>query len=230
MNQFERLELLIGEKINLIKTKRVLILGLGGVGSYATEALVRSGIQNFVIVDNDIIVESNLNRQLMTNVHNIGNYKTDEIEKRILSINPKCSIKKINKFITLDNIGELFSDNIDYVVDACDTITIKLELIRICKRKNIKLISSMGTGNKMDPSRLKIVDIRNTSYDPIAKIIRKMVKDERIKGKVYVVCSDEKPRVKINKTIPSNSFVPATSGLLCASYVINDIVGDIVEK
>ena len=109
------------------------------------------------------------------------------------------------------NIEELFSDNIDYVVDACDTITIKLELIRICKRKNIKLISSMGTGNKMDPSRLKIVDIRNTSYDPIAKITRKMVKDERIKGKVYVVCSDEKPRVKINKTIPSNSFVQATS-------------------
>lgn len=230
MNQFERLELLVGNKIELIKTKRVLILGLGGVGSYAIEALVRSGIKNFVIVDNDVIAESNLNRQLMTNIYNIGNYKTDEIEKRILSINPECSVKKINEFITLNNIDKLFLDNIDYVVDACDTITIKLELIRICKMKNIKLISSMGTGNKMDPSKLKIVDIRNTSYDPIAKIIRKMVKDENIKGKVYVICSDEKPCVKVNKIIPSNSFVPATAGLLCASFVINDIVGDIIEK
>ena len=107
MNQFERLELLVGNKIELIKTKRVLILGLGGVGSYAIEALVRSGIKNFVIVDNDVIAESNLNRQLMTNIYNIGNYKTDEIEKRILSINPECSVKKINEFITLNNIDKL---------------------------------------------------------------------------------------------------------------------------
>lgn len=227
MNQFERLELLIGNKINDIHSKTVLIIGLGGVGSYAVEALVRSGIENFIIVDNDVIVLSNLNRQLMTNYSNIGNFKTDEIEKRILDINPNSKVKKITSFITLDNINELFNQNIDYVVDACDTLTVKLELIRICKRKNIKLISSMGTGNKMDPSRLKIMDIRKTSYDPIAKKVRKMVKDENIKGKVMVVCSDEKPVVKIKDAIPSNSFVPATAGLLCASYVINDIVGDI---
>ena len=226
MVQFERLELLIKDKIKEIYSKSVLIIGLGGVGSYAVEALIRSGIHNITIVDNDIISISNLNRQLMTNQNNIGKYKTDEIEKRILSINPNCKIKKLNKFITLKNINELFDKQYDYIVDACDTVTVKLELIRISKQKNIKLISSMGTGNKMDPSRLKIMDIRKTSYDPIAKIIRKMVKDEKIKGKVMVVCSDELPYTKITKEIPSNSFVPATAGLLCASYIINDIIGD----
>lgn len=226
MNQFERLELLIGDKINDIQKKKVLVIGLGGVGSYATEALIRSGICNITIVDNDRVTLSNLNRQLMTYHSNIGNFKTDEIEKRILSINPNCKVTKVTKFIDLNNINELFNSNYDYIVDACDTITVKLELIRISKRKNIKLISSMGTGNKMDPSKLKIMDIRKTNYDKIAKIIRKMVKDEKIKGKVMVVSSDEEGYVKVKDTIPSNSFVPATSGLLCASYIINDIVGD----
>lgn len=223
---FERLELLIGSKINDIKNKKVLVIGLGGVGSYAVEALVRSGIQNIIIVDNDVISLSNLNRQLITYQDNIGKYKTDELEKRIKSINPNCRVKKITKYINLDNIYELFEENIDYIVDACDTISVKIELIRICKNKNIKLISSMGTGNKMDPSRLKIMDIRKTNYDPLAKKIRKVVKDEKIKGKVMVVCSDEQRKVKIDKEIPSNSFVPATAGLLCASFIINDIVGD----
>jgi len=226
MNQFERLELLIKDKINDIYNKSVLVIGLGGVGSYAVEALIRSGIQDITIVDNDTISITNLNRQLMTYHNNIGEFKTDEIEKRILSINPKCKKKKIKKFITLENINEIFNKNYDYIVDACDTITVKLELIRISKRKNIKLISCMGTGNKMDPSRLKITDVRKTSYDPIAKIIRKMVKDEKMKGKVMVVCSDEAGYTKVNGIIPSNSFVPATAGLLCASFVINDIVGD----
>lgn len=226
MNQFERLELLIGDKINKIHSKHVLVIGLGGVGSYAVEALIRSGIENITIVDKDVIDITNLNRQLMTTFDNIGKYKTDEIEKRIISINPNCKVKKITKNIDLNNIDELFIDNIDYVVDACDTLSVKMELIRICKRKDIKLISSMGTGNKMDPSRLKIMDIKKTNYDPLAKKMRKMLRDEKINGKVMVVCSDEQPNVKINKIIPSNSFVPATSGLLCASYIINDIVGE----
>lgn len=227
MGQFERLELLVHEKINDIYNKKVLIIGLGGVGSYAVEALARSGISNLIIVDNDTISLSNLNRQLMSYHNNIGKFKTDEIEKRILSINPNAKVKKITEFIDLNNINKLFETEIDYVVDACDTLIVKLELIRICKRKNIKLISSMGTGNKMDPTKLRIMDIRKTSYDPIAKKIRKMVKDEKINGKVMVVCSDEQGKVKIDKEIPSNSFVPATAGLLCASYVINDIVGDL---
>ena len=227
MNQFQRLELLIHEKINEIYNKTILIIGLGGVGSYAVEALVRSGISNLIIVDNDTISISNLNRQLMTYHSNIGNFKTDEIEKRILDINPNINIKKYTEFIDMNNINKLFENHIDYVIDACDTLIVKLELIRICKKRNIKLISCMGTGNKMDPSKLKIMDIRKTSYDPLAKKIRKMVKDEKINGKVIVVCSDEEPNVKIDKEIPSNSFVPATAGLLCASYVINDIVGDL---
>lgn len=226
MPQFERLRLLVKDKLDDIQNKKVLIIGLGGVGSYAVEALIRSGIQNITIVDNDIISYSNLNRQLMTNINNIGKFKTDEIEKRILTINPKCKVNKINKFITLENINELFYDNFDYIVDACDTITVKLELIRISKSKNIKLISCMGTGNKMDPTRLKIMDIRKTNYDPIAKIVRKMVKNEKIKGKVMVVCSDEGSYTKVDKIIPSNSFVPSVAGLLCASFIINDIVGD----
>ena len=226
MDQFERLELLIGDKINNIYDTSVLVIGLGGVGSYAVEALIRSGIHDITIVDNDTISLTNLNRQLMTYQNNIGKLKTDEIEKRILSINPNCKINKINKFITLENINKIFYKDYDYIVDACDTITVKLELIRISKRKNIKLISCMGTGNKMDPSKLKIIDVRKTSYDPIAKIIRKMVKDEKIKGKVMVVCSDEEKFTKVTDKIPSNSFVPATAGLLCASFVINDIVGE----
>ena len=228
MNQFERLELLIHDKIKEIYKKNVLIIGLGGVGSYAVEALVRSGISNLIIVDNDTISLSNLNRQLMTYHHNIGNFKTDEIEKRILSINPNCNIKKITEFIGLTNINTLFTEQIDYVIDACDTLIVKQELIRICKRKNIKLISSMGTGNKMDPSKLKIMDIRKTNYDPIAKKIRKMVKDERINKKIMVVCSEEVPYTKVDKIIPSNSFVPATAGLLCTDYIINDILKDSV--
>ena len=226
MDQFDRIKLLIGDKFDNIKSKKVLIIGLGGVGSYAVEALIRSGIENITIVDSDKIEITNLNRQLMTYQNNIGNYKTDEIEKRILDINPKVKVKKVTEFITLDNINKLFNDKYDYIIDACDTITIKLELIRISKKINIKLISCMGTGNKMDPSKLKIIDIRKTKYDKIAKIVRKMVKDEKISGKVMVVCSDEEGYTKVSNTIPSNSFVPATAGLLCASYVINDIVGD----
>lgn len=226
MNQFERLELLIGDKISIIKSKKVLILGLGGVGSYCVEALVRSGIQDITIVDNDIIDISNLNRQLMTNIYNIGMFKTDEIEKRILSINPNCSITKITKYIDLNNIDELFNKTYDYVVDACDSLKVKFELIKICKKNDIKLISCMGTGNKMNPSKLKIMDIRETSYDPLARKLRKMIKDEKISGKVMVVCSDEMGYTTYKDKIPSCSFVPSVAGLLCASYVINDIVGD----
>lgn len=226
MKEFERLELLIKDKINDIYKKNILIIGLGGVGSYAVESLIRSGIMSITIVDNDVIDISNLNRQLMTYQSNIGKNKTDEIEKRILTINPNCKVTKINNFITLNNINELFNVEYDYIIDACDTISVKMELIRISKKKNIKLISCMGTGNKMNPSKLKIMDIRKTTYDPIAKIIRKMVRDERIKGNVTVVCSDELPYTSVKKIIPSNSFVPATAGLLCASFIINDIVGE----
>lgn len=221
----ERLELQIGkEKINNIKNKTVLIIGLGGVGGYALESLVRSGVENLIIVDSDIIEETNLNRQLISLYSNIGKYKVDEFEKRIKDINPKAKITKINKFITEKNIDILFNGNIDYIVDACDTIKTKEQIIRECIKRNIKLISCMGMGRKIDPTKIQITDIRKTSYDPIAKAIRKMVKDEKIKEKIIVISSTEQP-LESKKHISSNSFVPGVAGLMCASYVINDIIG-----
>ena len=228
MEQFTRFELLVGDNVNVIKNKTVLIIGLGGVGGYAVESLARSGIEHIILVDNDVIDITNINRQIISTLDNVGSYKTEEWKKRINLINPSCKVDIINDFITHSNITILFNQKIDYIVDACDTIETKKEIIRQCLKRNIKLISSMGTGNKMDSSKLKIVDIRKTSYDPIAKKIRKMVKDEKINKKIMVVCSDEISYTKINKTIPSNSFVPATAGLLCTNYIINDILKDSV--
>lgn len=224
MEQLKRLELLVGnEKIKKINDTKVLVLGLGGVGSYALEAIVRSGIGNIVIVDYDKIDITNLNRQLMTNHNNIGLLKTEVWKDRIKSINPSCNVEIVNKKLTKEDVKELFKYNIDYVIDACDTVDVKKELIPLCHENKVKLISSMGTGNKFDPSRLKIMDIRKTSYDPLAKSIRKFVVENKIKYKVNVVCSDELP-LKVSNPIGSTAFVPATSGLLCASFVINDII------
>lgn len=223
MEQLQRLELMIGDKINDIVNTKVLVLGLGGVGSYAVEALVRSGIGSIVLVDYDNIDITNLNRQLMTTHENIGKPKTSILETRIKSINPNCSVEIIADKITMNNIDDIYNKNVDYIIDACDTLEVKKNLISNCKHKNIKLISCMGTGNKFDPTRLKISDIRKTSYDPIAKILRKFIIEKKINYKVMVVSSDEKP-LNFSNPIGSNAFVPATAGLLCASYVINDII------
>lgn len=224
---FERLELLIGNKIESLHSKTVLIIGLGGVGGYALECIVRSGIGRVIIVDNDVVDITNLNRQIVSLHSNIGQLKVDAWEKRIKDINPDIEVTKIKQFITKDNISLLFENKIDYLIDACDTVETKKEIIRNCLNRNIKFISSMGTGNKLDITKFKIEDIRKTSYDPIAKIIRKMVKEERIKGKIPVIYSTESPIKTNSKTIASISFVPAMSGLMCASFVINDIIGDI---
>lgn len=224
MEQLKRFELLVGDKnIKKLSNVKVLVLGLGGVGSYALEAIVRSGIGNVVIVDYDKIDITNLNRQLMTNHNNIGLLKTEVWKERIKSINPRCNIEIIDEKLTKDSVKDLFKYNINYVIDACDTLEVKKELIVECHKNKVKLISSMGTGNKFDPSRLKIMDIRKTSYDPLAKSIRKFVVDNKINYKVNVVCSDELP-LKISNSIGSTAFVPATSGLLCASFIINDII------
>ena len=214
---------MIGSKINDVMNTKVLILGLGGVGSYAVEGLARSGIGEVILVDYDTIDITNLNRQLMTNHNNIGKLKTEVLKERIESINPNCCVITISERINDDNINKIYDFNPDYIVDACDSIDVKKNLILNCKKKNIKLISSMGTGNKFDPSRLKIMDIRKTSYDPLAKRLRKFVLEEKINYKVMVVASDEKP-LKISNPIGSTAFVPATAGLLCASFVINDIL------
>ena len=221
---FDRVIKLIGEdNLTKLKNTTVAVVGLGGVGGYAVEGLVRSGISNLIIVDYDTIDISNLNRQIITNQNNIGRLKVDVMEEHLLSINPECNIIKINKKLSLENVEKLFDYSFDYVIDNCYNILVKQELIKRCLEKKISIISSMGTGNKLNPSMLEVVDISKTSYDPIAKRIRKYMKDNHIYGKVPVVYSKEQ-NSKFNGSIPSMIFVPAVSGLLCANYVIKDIV------
>jgi len=221
---FEREIKLIGiDNYNKIKSKTVAVIGVGGVGGYAVEALVRAGIEDLIIVDYDIVDITNLNRQIISLQDNIGKYKTDVIKTRILNINPNCNITIINKKLNKDNLEEVFNYKIDYLIDACDTVIIKEQLILECINRNIKQISCMGTGNKLNPELLSICDIRKTSYDPLAKRIRKFVTDNTINEKVMVVSSTEESK-KVEGCVSSISFVPSVAGLLCASYVINDII------
>ena len=219
---FERLITLIGEDdVNKLKKANVLIVGLGGVGGYALETLVRSGIYNLTIVDGDIVELSNLNRQIISKRDVIGSPKALVAQARTLEINPDVNLKVINEFISEDNFSLLNIDSFDYVIDACDDLNLKILLIKNADK--YKLISSMGTANKMDMTRFKITTIDKTSYDPLAKIIRKKIKEEKIRTKFKVVSSDEK--VMINGTkLGTVAYMPAISGLLCASYVINDII------
>lgn len=230
MKQFERLELLIGDKLNDLENTTVLIIGLGGVGGYAAESLCRSGIGNIILVDNDIIDITNLNRQIISNMNNVGLSKVDEWERRLKSINSNINVIKLKQFITFDNIDILFNQKFEYLIDACDTVSTKKEIIKKCLEKNIKFISCMGTGKKFHPEMLEITDIRKTSYDPLAKVIRKMVKEENIKEKIPVIYSKEIPKKTDSNLIGSNAFVPSVAGLLCASYIFNLIVGETIEK
>lgn len=219
---FERLITLIGEdNVNKLKKVNVLIVGLGGVGSYALETLVRSGIYNLTIVDGDIVELSNLNRQIISKRDVIGRPKSLVAQARTLEINPDVNLKVINEFISEDNFSLLNIDSFDYVIDACDDLNLKMLLIKNADK--YKLISSMGTANKMDMTRFKITTIDKTSYDPLAKIIRKKIKEEKIRTKFKVVSSDEKV-MKNGAKLGTIAYMPAVSGLLCASYVINDII------
>lgn len=221
---FDRIIKLIGEDNFLkIQSTTVVVVGLGGVGGYAVESLVRSGIGKIILVDYDTVDITNINRQIISNIENLSDKKTKEWKKRIEKINPNCKVDLLNIELNLENIEELFQYSFDYLIDACDTLIVKEELIRQCLERNIKIISSMGTGNKLDPTKLEIVDISKTSYDPIAKRIRKYLKDHNIKGHVPVVYSKEQNK-KFSGSIPSMVFVPATSGLLCANYVIKEII------
>ena len=219
---FERLITLIGEdNVNKLKKANVLIVGLGGVGGYALETLVRSGIYNLTIVDGDIVELSNLNRQIISKRDVIGRPKALVAQARTLEINPDVNLKVINEFISEDNFSLLNIDSFDYVIDACDDLNLKILLIKNADK--YKLISSMGTANKMDMTRFKITTIDKTSYDPLAKIIRKKIKEEKIWTKFKVVSSDEKV-IKNGTKLGTIAYMPAVSGLLCASYVINDII------
>ena len=219
---FERLITLIGEDdVNKLKKANVLIVGLGGVGGYALETLVRSGIYNLTIVDGDIVELSNLNRQIISKRDVIGRPKALVAQARTLEINPDVNLRLINEFISEDNFSLLNIDSFDYVIDACDDLNLKILLIKNADK--YKLISSMGTANKMDMTRFKITTVDKTSYDPLAKIIRKKIKEEKIRTKFKVVSSDEKV-MKNGTKLGTVAYMPAISGLLCASYVINDII------
>ena len=221
---FDRLLKLISkEELEKINSLNILIIGIGGVGGYALEALTRIGVQNFILVDNDIVDESNLNRQIISLHSNIGKSKVEVAKERVLDINPNIKIKTINEFIDKDNIDLIFNNNIDFIIDACDTITTKVLLIKKAKENNINIISCMGTGNRFDPTKLEIIDIYKTNNDPLAKIMRKLLKEENIK-KQDVIYSRELP-IKVNDRVPgSTSLVPSTAGIYAAYYVINNII------
>ena len=219
---FERLESLIGEDINKLKNKTVAVIGVGGVGGYVVETLVRNGIENIIIVDNDTVDVTNKNRQIIALDSTINKSKVEVFENRIKDINKNCNVTVLNMFLNEDNKKELFKCNIDYLVDACDTVQTKIMLIRECLNKEIKFISSMGTGNKLDPTKLLITELKKTSYDPLAKVIRREINKLNINDKIMVLSSTEEP-IKA-KGLGSYSIVPNIAGILIADYIIKDIL------
>lgn len=231
--QFERESLILGEeKIESLHNKTVAIFGIGGVGGYVCEALARSGIGRFILVDNDEINETNINRQIIALHSTIGKSKVDVMKERIIDINPDAVVEISKTFYLPEKSDEFKFDKYDYVVDAIDTVTAKLDLIVKCNKLNVPIISSMGTGNKLDPSKLIITDITKTKIDPLAKVMRKELKNRNIKH-LKVVYSEEipiKPLKDISegtgrRSIPgSSAFVPPSAGLLIASEVVKDLI------
>ena len=223
--RFERLKKVVGiDSLEILDTKSVLVLGCGGVGGYVVEALAKSGIGEMILVDYDVVDETNINRQIIALDSTIGELKIDLLEERIKDINSNCNVIKIGKFINQDNYMELFNNKIDYFVDCCDTIIVKKLVMKECLENDIPFISSMGTGNKLDPSKLEITDIRKTVNDPLARILRKFVKDEKINKKVMVLSSRELPVKTGDRTPGSTAFVPASAGLLIASYIVREFI------
>lgn len=225
-NWLLRTEALIGkENIQRLENFTIAIFGLGGVGSYALEAIVRAGVGNIFIIDNDIIDTTNINRQLLADTNTIGSYKVDVAYKRCKDINPNVNITKCIEFFDDNNCDNLISNKYDYIVDAIDSVPSKLLLIQKAYEKNIPIISCMGTGNKINPADLDITDIYKTSMCPLAKIMRKSLAKMNI-NKLKVVYSKERPK-KINSNeniISSISFVPSVAGLLMAGEVIKDLI------
>lgn len=220
---FERVISLVGEaNYQKIKNTTVLVVGLGGVGGYAVESLVRSGIGNLILIDHDCVDITNLNRQIISLQSNISKPKVEVCKERMLSINPECDIITHKLFLDATNISLIDKYHPDYIIDACDSVPTKKILIDYSLTHNTKLISSMGTANKLDPTKLSVLDIRKTSYDPLAKILRKYVLDKHTNKKVMVVSSTEMPVRK--DCLSSLIYVPATSGLLCSNYIIRDII------
>ncbi len=235
LEQFSRTELLLGsEAMEKLNRKRVAVFGIGGVGGYVCEALVRSGIGAFDLIDNDVVSLTNLNRQIIATKSTVGRYKTEVMKERMLDINPEADVRIHNCFFLPENADQFPFEEYDYIVDAVDTVTAKIELIMKAKEKNIPIISAMGAGNKLDPSRFKVADIYKTDMCPLAKVMRKELKNRGIK-KLKVVYSDEKPikplgevKEALNpgkKSIPGSiAFVPAIPGLMIAGEIVKDFI------
>lgn len=233
----QRMELLIGlDGIQILQQCCVMVVGVGGVGSYAIEALARCGIGKLILVDGDQVALSNLNRQIHANYHTLGQSKTKVMKERIETYRKDCEIICYDMFYEENKNNILFSNHVDFVVDAIDTMTSKLSLIQYCIHQNIPFISSMGMANRMDPTKIQIGELMKTSYDPVAKIMRSLVRKHHIRGKIPVVYSIEQPSTQtkiINekgvtrkqKMPPASSpFVPSAAGLAIASYVVNKIL------
>ncbi len=249
LNQFSRTSLLFGvESIEKLHNMRVAVFGIGGVGGYVCEALVRSGVGAFDLVDDDKVCLTNLNRQIIATRETVGKYKVDVMKDRILSINPKADVRIHKCFFLPENAADFPFEEYDYVVDAVDTVTAKLEIIMRAKQFGVPVISAMGAGNKLDASRFKVADIYQTTMDPLAKVMRRELKKRGVK-KLKVVFSDEKPTRPVEdmgiscrtncicppgaahkcterRDIPgSTAFVPAVAGLIMAGEIIKDLTG-----
>ena len=247
LNQFSRTQLLLGkEAMDKLKNSRVAVFGIGGVGGYVCEALVRSGIGAFDLIDDDKVCLTNLNRQIIATRKTIGRYKTDVMKERMLDINPDIEVRLHNCFFLPENASDFPFDEYDYIVDAVDTVTAKIELVMKAKEMNVPIISSMGAGNKLDPSAFCVSDIYKTKMCPLAKVMRRELKQRGVK-KLKVVYSEEKPirpvedmsiscrnhcicppgaqhKCTERRNIPGSvAFVPSVVGLIIAGEVIKDL-------
>ncbi len=230
--RFSRTELLIGRSaIETLRNSHVIIFGVGGVGGYVVEALTRSGVGAIDVVDNDTVCMSNINRQIIATTSTIGMYKVDVAEKRMLDINPDIRVTKHRCFYLPETADRFDFSQYDYVVDAIDTVTGKIQIIMQAEEAHVPVISSMGTGNKMNPSELTVADIYETSVCPLARVMRRELKKRGIR-KLKVVYSREQPKEPLVKmtdgprrSVPgSTSFVPSTAGLLIASEVVKELI------
>jgi tRNA A37 threonylcarbamoyladenosine dehydratase len=233
MSWFERTELLLGaEKLEKLKTAKILVCGLGGVGGAAVEQLVRAGAENICIADADVVNESNINRQIIATRENIGNFKTDEFSKRLMAINPLVKIDSRQVYLRDEVLEQTLLEGWDFVVDAIDTLSPKINLIRICYQNNIALVSSMGAGGKSDPTKIKIADISKTHNCGLARMLRKRLHRFGIYEGITVVFSEEKAdkeaiieEESTNKksNVGTISYMPVIFGCMCASVVIRRI-------
>ena len=234
-DKFSRTEMLIGnDGMKKLNDAKVAVFGIGGVGSFVCEGLARSGIGNFILVDYDKIDESNINRQLIATVKTIGKCKADLMKERILEINPNANVEVYKEFYMADSKSNIITKDLSYVVDCVDTIMAKIAIICNCDALDVPVISSMGTGNKLDPTMFEVADIYETSICPLARIMKKDLKKRNI-DKLKVVYSKENPINTNEHAINQNrkfkvkgsvSFVPSVAGLIIAGEVIKDIAGD----